>query len=233
MAAVTVSPGWFTTHRGLTLGIILARTGVGGLVWAPVTKATIDALGFRNALRVSGVISFVMVSLSSEKMAWEPQSLARINAENASRAGHLGGILQVPLKDCAATTICVGVPSTVYGATDNSRGLFISFVVFYGLFVSAYTRCFRLVSSRSLECRIFASVNGVLYMIRGVATLVGTPVAVALIQSGWGSSVLPHGYVNMSVLVSVILSATSVALLWIQIEAMVGLIGRVSLKWRM
>ncbi|KAI1444812.1 MFS monocarboxylate transporter [Annulohypoxylon stygium] len=314
MVAVTVSPGWFTTHRGLAMGIILAGTGVGGLVWAPVIKAMIDSLGFRNALRVSGVISFVMVSLSSATMAWEPQTLARINAENASRAGHLRGIFQVPLIDwhvaktrkfaaqglgaifqaaayytpvfffasyagtlgysataganfialsnacnaigkivigyfadrlgrlntlflttfiSAAITIGFWVPSTVYGATDDSRGLFISFAVFYGLFASAYVSLFPASLIEIFGMQNFASVNGVLYMVRGMATLVGTPVAGALIHSGSGTSVLPHGYVNMAILVSVLLFAASVAVFWIRIEAMVGPSGRMSPKWRM
>ncbi|KAI0106858.1 hypothetical protein F4814DRAFT_429237 [Daldinia grandis] len=70
------------------MGIILAGTGVGGLVWAPVIKVLIDSIGFRNPLRVSGVVSFVLVALSSASMIWEPQTLSRINAENASCTGH-------------------------------------------------------------------------------------------------------------------------------------------------
>ncbi|KAI2464898.1 MFS monocarboxylate transporter [Annulohypoxylon bovei var. microspora] len=315
MVAVTIAPGWFTTHRGLAMGIILAGTGVGGLVWAPVIKAMIDNLGFRNALRVSGVISFVLTSLSSAAMAWDPQTLARISVENASRAGRLRGVLQVPLIDwrvaksrkfaaqglgaifqaaayytpvfffasyagtlgysataganfialsnacnaigkvvigyfadrlgrlntlflttfvSAAVTVGFWVPSTVYGSTDDSRGLFVSFAVFYGLFASAYVSLFPASLIEIFGMQNFASVNGVLYMVRGMATLVGTPVAGALIRSSTGSAaLLPHAYINMAVLVSVLLFAASIAVFWIRLEAMVGPSGKMSLKWRM
>ncbi|KAI1414579.1 MFS general substrate transporter [Hypoxylon sp. FL1857] len=312
MVAVTVAPAWFTARRGLAMGIILAGTGIGGLVWAPVIKALIDVIGFRNALRVSGAISFVFVALSSAAMSWEPQTLARINTENASRASRLRGIFQVPLIDwhvaktrkfaaqglgailqaaayytpvfffasyagtlgysataganfialsnacnaigkiiighladrlgrlntlflttfiSAAITIGFWVPSTVYGSTDESRGLFISFAVFYGLFASAYVSLFPTCLIEIFGIQHFASVNGVLYMVRGMATLVGTPVGGALIRSATGSS--PQAYINMAVLVSVLLFAASVAVFWIRVEAMVGPGRHLDLKWKM
>lgn len=315
MVAVTVAPVWFTARRGLAMGIILAGTGVGGLVWAPVIKVLIDSVGFRNSLRVSGVVSFVLVALSSAAMSWEPQALARINAENASRTGRLQGILNVPLVDwrvaktrkfaaqglgailqaaayytpvfffasyagtlgysataganfialsnacnaigkivigyfadrlgrlntlflttfiSAAITLSFWVPSAVYGSTDNSRGLFISFTVLYGLFAGAYVSLFPASLIEIFGIQNFASVNGVLYMVRGLATLIGTPVGGALIRSSTESAAFaPHGYVNMAVLVGVLLFAASIAVFWIRVEAMVGPSGQWHPKWRM
>ena len=65
MAAVTVAPTWFSSRRGLAMGIILAGTGVGGLVWAPALGALIKAVGFRNSLRLAGSLSFGLMAASS------------------------------------------------------------------------------------------------------------------------------------------------------------------------
>ncbi|KAK9801528.1 putative MFS general substrate transporter [Seiridium cardinale] len=312
MVAVTVAPAWFTARRGLAMGIILSGTGVGGLIWAPVVRALIDAIGFRNTLRVSGAVSFVLISLSSAAMSWEPQTLARINVENASRTGRLSGILQVPLVDwhvaksrrfaaqglsamfqaaayytpvfffasyatsmgysataganftalsnacnaigkiaighfadrmgrlnslllttfiSAVITVGFWVPSTVYGSTNDSGGLFIAFAVLYGLFASAYVSLFPASLVEIFGVQHFASVNGVLYMVRGMATLVGTPVGGALIRSG--TTIGPQAYINMAILVSVLLFAATAAVSWIRVEAMAGLHGQPSRKWRM
>jgi MFS family permease len=62
MPAVTIAPTWFDKRRGLAMGIVLAGTGVGGVIWAPILHALITKVGFRNTLRISGVICFIFVS---------------------------------------------------------------------------------------------------------------------------------------------------------------------------
>lgn len=84
MVAVTVTPTWFTSHRGLAMGIILSGTGVGGVVWAPVLSACIEGMGFRNTLRLTGALSFGLVAAASAAMAWEPNIKAQIGVENAT-----------------------------------------------------------------------------------------------------------------------------------------------------
>ncbi|KAH8658111.1 MFS monocarboxylate transporter [Xylariales sp. PMI_506] len=344
MVAVTVAPTWFTARRGLAMGIILSGTGVGGLVWAPAIKALVDGIGFRNALRLSGALSFVLISLSSAVLSWEPQTLARIRVENAaaiaswasssssSSSPWLGGgglrylrsLLQVPLIDwrvaksrrfaaqgigamfqaaayytpvfffasyagtlgysttaganfialsnacnavgkivigyfadrlgrlnslflttllSAVITVGFWVPSTVTttasGVEDSdhaaARNLFIAFAITYGLFASAYVSLFPASLIEIFGIQNFASVNGVLYMVRGLATMVGTPVGGALIRNGskLGVTVGPDAYINMAVLVSALLFAASAAVFWIRMEAMVGPDGRRNFKWKM
>ena len=313
MAAVTVAPSWFTARRGLAMGIILAGTGVGGLVWAPALGVLIQAIGFRNSLRLAGALSFALVSASSAALSWEVQTQARVNLENSTRSGRLDGILKVPLIDwrvaksrrfaahglgaifqaaayytpvfffasyahtlgysataganfialsnacnaigkivigffadrlgrlntlflttlmSAIITVGFWLPSTAsYGTPHESRGLFIAFTVLYGLFASAYVSLFPTSLIEVFGIQNFASVNGVLYMVRGMATFVGTPVAGALIRSQTAGA--PQAYQNMSILVSVLLFAATVAVLWVRVEAMIGPDNKMKMKWRM
>ena len=103
MVAATVAPAWFGPRRALTMGIILSGTGVGGLVWAPVLRAAIDALGFRATLRLTGSLSAALIVAASSVLAWEPATKARIDAENAAlrarRPARLARLVQIPLVD--------------------------------------------------------------------------------------------------------------------------------------
>jgi MFS family permease len=61
MPAVTVAPTWFTLHRGLAMGIIMAGTGLGGVVWPLAFRYLIIRVGFRNTLRITAGIPFVLI----------------------------------------------------------------------------------------------------------------------------------------------------------------------------
>jgi len=83
LPAVTVAPTWYTSRRGLAMGIILSGTGVGGLVWAPVIHILNDKFGFRNALRVSGAVTTALVAAGGFILDWDPQTKKRHEAEIA------------------------------------------------------------------------------------------------------------------------------------------------------
>ncbi|KZF19078.1 MFS general substrate transporter [Xylona heveae TC161] len=312
MVAVTTAPTWFTSHRGLAMGVILSGTGVGGLVWAPALNACINSLGFRNTLRLTGAVSFALVSIASAAITWEPTSKARFWTENNARTSRADGILKVPLVDIrvartrkfaaqalgaifqsaayytpvfffasyarslgygdtaganfialsnacnAVGKIVIGyaadrigrlntlfittlfsaiaaigfwLPSTMGDATTRTQGLFVTFVIFYGIFASAYVALFPTSLIEIFGAQNFASVNGVLYMVRGMATMVGTPVGGVLTRNT-ASALSPKTFEGMSILVSVLLFAASAAVLWVRMEAMVGPSGIVSWKWR-
>lgn len=317
MVAVTVTPTWFTSRRGLAMGVILAGTGVGGVVWAPVLSACINKIGYRNTLRLTGAFSFALITAGSGAMMWEPKTRARIHIENAARTHRTAALLKVPLVEIrvatsrkfvaqalsallqsaayytpvfffaayartlgysdtaganfiaisnacnalgkvaigyaadragrlnalvlttllsAVATLCFWLPSTLLGDTSNSlsQSLFITFAVMYGIFASAYVALFPTSLVELFGVQNFASVNGVLYMVRGFATMVGTPVGGALIR-GSGTSRFgdPGMYGSMSVLVSVLLFAASGATLWARLEAMVQPDGTVRRKWKL
>ncbi|KAJ1920806.1 hypothetical protein H4219_001042 [Mycoemilia scoparia] len=56
---------WFTKRRGLAIGLVVAGSGLGGLWITPATHAMIRNLGFDWALRISGILVFVVSSCAS------------------------------------------------------------------------------------------------------------------------------------------------------------------------
>jgi MFS family permease len=311
MVSVTIAPTWFTARRGLAMGIILSGTGVGGLVWAPAISTCNDRLGFRDTLRLTGALSFALISAASGAMAWEPSTRARIQTEAAS-SGRVNALLRVPLVDMrvartrkfvayalgglfqsavyyvpvfffaayartlgysdtaganfvalsnacnaigkviigyaadrlgrlntlfvttllsAAVTLGFWFPSTLGGVDSTSQGLFVTFAIFYGIFASAYVSLFPTSLVELFGAQNFSSVNGALYMIRGMASIVGTPVGGLLIRNT-ATHLSPKSYEGMTLLVSSLLFAATVAVLWARFEAAIRPDGTANWKWR-
>ena len=315
MPAVTVTPTWFTARRGLGMGTILAGTGVGGVAWAPALRALISSLGFRNALRITGGTSFVLVLTSASILKWPESQMQRINAARsaATTPPSLKNLFKVPLMNyhiartrtfqahaigaimqaaayytpvfffasyartlgysassaanfialsnafnaigkvvigyaadrlgrlntfllttaiSAFTALALWLPSCLSGSEGDARNLFLAFAVLYGVFASAYVSLFPATLVESFGMQNFVGVNGVLYMLRGLATLVGTPVAGALIRGGGdGMKGMNKAYQNTAVMVGVLLAVASVAVVWVRVEAVVGTSGN-GRKWR-
>jgi len=63
----------------------------------------------------------------------------------------------------------------------------------------------------------FASVNGFLYMMRGLGTLVATPVGGALIR-GSTSHHVSSAFEKSTILVGVLLAGATAAVLWVRLE---------------
>jgi MFS family permease len=53
---------WFVRRRGLALGVALAGTPLGILVFYPLSQAVIDAIGWRDAWRVFGIAGAVVIA---------------------------------------------------------------------------------------------------------------------------------------------------------------------------
>lgn len=300
--AVTVSPGWFDRRRGLAMGIVLSGTGVGGVVWAPALRSLNASIGFRNTLRLTGALGFLLIALAALVLKWDPESerrnqlelqasssrfgrvriplvnwqvarsrkfiaqavsatlqsaayytplyffsayartlgysvaaganfIAASNASSASgkvalgyvadRFGRLNTLFFCTLISSAAT-LGLWLPSTFEGGNDKGRGLFIAFAISYGIFAGAYVSLFPTVIAEVFGVQNFASVNGFLYMVRGFGTLLGTPLAGALIRASTGSPNFLHasmGYEKSSVMVGTLLAAATVSVLWVRLEA--------------
>jgi len=107
-----------------------------------------------------------------------------------------------------------------------ARALFAAFAVLYGVFAGAYVSLFPAVLVELFGVQNFASVNGFSYMVRGFGTLLGTPVAGALIHSGGASVAVGRGrrgraaeeYAKSSVMVGALLAAATVSVLWVRLE---------------
>lgn len=71
---------------------------VGSRTWIPI-----DAIGFRDSLRLSRALYFALISASSAALSWEVQAQARVDVENSTRLGPRDGILKISLIDrCVA-----------------------------------------------------------------------------------------------------------------------------------
>lgn len=57
---MSLTPVYFDRHRGFAMGVILAGSGIGGLVIAPVLQVLLDKYGVQWALRVLGIWNLVV-----------------------------------------------------------------------------------------------------------------------------------------------------------------------------
>ncbi|CAK7215301.1 hypothetical protein SCUCBS95973_002435 [Sporothrix curviconia] len=149
----------------------------------------------------------------------------------SDHVGRLNTLLLTTLISAVAT-FGFWLPSTVSQEESSSRSLFVTFTIFYGIFASAYVSLFPATLLELFGVQNFASVNGVLYMVRGMATLVGTPVGGLLIRRS-AANIGPQSFEGMSILVATLLSAATLAVLWVRIEAMVGADGKLQWLWKL
>jgi MFS family permease len=136
----------------------------------------------------------------------------------ADRWGRLNALFVTTLISALAS-FAFWLPSTLVPSVMSGRGLFITYSIVYGLFASAYVSLFPASLVETFGPQHFASVNGVFYMARGLATLVGTPSAGALIRSS-AQVTMPEGYWRTTVLVGSLLAGASAGVWWVRIEKM-------------
>lgn len=305
MPSVTVAPTWFSRHRGLAMGIILAGTGFGGVAWPLAFRSLIERVGFRNTLRITACLSFVFISISGAFMRWPASQVTRIQAENAA-AARSSSLFRIPLIDwrvartrkfsahalgaalqsaayytpvfffssfartlgysqatsanfiaisnaanavgkivigyaadrmgrlntlflttflSAIAVLALWLPSSLSTSQSSGSALFIVFTIVYGIFASAYVSLFPASLVELFGVQNFVSVNGALYMVRGFATLLGTPIAGVLIRSSPHQTASPRSYENTSIMVGMLLAAATFAVLWTRFEAVFSLEG--------
>ncbi|KAJ2872416.1 hypothetical protein GGH93_004031 [Coemansia aciculifera] len=63
--AVSMPAQWFTKHRALAVGVVIAGSGIGGLWLTPATTHMITKLGTAWALRITGITTFTINSVAS------------------------------------------------------------------------------------------------------------------------------------------------------------------------
>lgn len=301
ITAVTVSPPWFDRHRALGMGIVLSGTGLGGLVWAPVSRALNEVVGFRNALRIEGSIAALLIGGFGALLKWDPATLQTMRAERESGAermplvnwkiaksstfisqamagafqaaayygplyylssycrsmgysssmganviavsnaanfvgkialGHIAdkqgrmNTLTVSALLGACTAWALWLPSSVLNSVKVGRGLLFSFSALYGVFAGAYIGLFPTVLAEQFGAQNFKSINSLLYFLRGVTSLVGTPVAGVLIKGIPGRR-SPRDFVDAICFIGSLLTAAALAVAWNRIQ--VGL----STKWKL
>ncbi|KAJ2812712.1 hypothetical protein H4S07_001209 [Coemansia furcata] len=63
--SVSIPAQWFVKNRGLATGIAVAGSSIGGLWFTAAIQAMIDSLGAEWALRVLGILTFAVTSLTN------------------------------------------------------------------------------------------------------------------------------------------------------------------------
>lgn len=296
--AVTVAPGWFDRRRGVAMGIILSGTGVGGVFWAPVLRLLNSKIGYRDTLRLTGAVSFVLIGLSAAVLRWDPASalrnerelqgrttrqrmriplvnwriaksrkflaqatsavlqasayyapiyffstysrllgysaatganfIALSNASSAAGKVVLGMIadrfgrlntLFVCTAISAVTALGFWLPSTLSVGEERSKALFAIFSITYGIFAGAYISLFPTALVELFGVQNFSSVNGFLYMLRGIGTLAGTPTAGILLRGGLSTPAMAVGYEKLSMMIGVLMAMAAIAVLWVRLES--------------
>lgn len=96
----------------------------------------------------------------------------------------------------------------------TSRTLFLAYVTIYGLTAGSYVSLFPTALVEQFGIRDFASINGLLYMIRGFGTLAGTSVGGALIRSTKDFKHTAIGYDRTFLFVAIMLSGTTISVAW-------------------
>lgn len=131
----------------------------------------------------------------------------------------VGRINMLVITICIATlgTASCWIPSALLNGGANSQGLFIAFSILFGTFASAYVSLFPAALVEIFGPAQYSSVNGLLYLLRGLGGLIGTPIGGELIR-GSGMSMMPKGYWSSAVLVSAFLFACTVSVAWSWLE---------------
>ncbi|KAJ2960739.1 hypothetical protein NQZ79_g3966 [Umbelopsis isabellina] len=62
---IGASQQWFSERRGLAIGLAMSGSGIGGLVVANIAQAAISNLGYRWALRIIGIMAFVLLLVTT------------------------------------------------------------------------------------------------------------------------------------------------------------------------
>lgn len=75
-ATMTNLMSFFPDKRGLVAGLLTAGFGLGAVIWAPVAVALIDRVGLLWALRILGMIFFVLVAVFSRLVTTAPPGYA-------------------------------------------------------------------------------------------------------------------------------------------------------------
>ncbi|KAF9465457.1 major facilitator superfamily domain-containing protein [Collybia nuda] len=99
---MSITPLYFDKHRGFAMGVILAGSGIGGLVLAPVLQVLLDKYGIHWALRIIGLwnllIGIPVASVVKHRPGFNIGSRTRMNMSLVKRGTFLyqagGALLQ-------------------------------------------------------------------------------------------------------------------------------------------
>lgn len=72
-AVIATSQRWFIKTRGLVLGITMAGSGLGGLIFSPIINHLIASYGWRTTYILTGILAFVVTLIASGFISRGPE----------------------------------------------------------------------------------------------------------------------------------------------------------------
>ncbi|KAJ7066311.1 MFS general substrate transporter [Mycena amicta] len=235
---ISVAPTYFDRHRGFAMGCILAGSGVGGLILAPVLQLLLQKHGIHITLRILAgwnlAVGIPVAAVIRRRGTFDRASNAgrtRLNMALVRRgtfayqalgallqaAGNVIPIYYLPLYSVSVLSssrstgsLLVAINSAVNSVSrivmgvvadgvgrqntlissaflsslvvfalwyDAARPRFIAFVVFYGIYAGGYNALIPTTITEIYGVENYARVNGAIYFIRGLGSLLGAPVA--------------------------------------------------------
>ena len=95
---------WFVKRRGMMTGIVVAGTGIGGLIAPPVANWLISIYDWRVSYIILGSIALVVVVLVAQLLRRDPTQVGQMPyGENKEETGLKGGTEAFSLKEAAST----------------------------------------------------------------------------------------------------------------------------------
>ena len=68
-------PRWFAKKRGIAIGITVAGFGLGSMIWPPLAQWLISSYGWRQAFKILGLITFIIIFPLAQFMKHSPQRI--------------------------------------------------------------------------------------------------------------------------------------------------------------
>lgn len=232
---ISITPLYFDRNRGLAMGVVLAGSGIGGLVYAPVLRMLLDRVGAVWTFRILGIwnlaVGLPVAFTVKYRPGYRPQGSSRLSWDIVRRGTFLfqasGAFLQaagnlVPMYYLTSYSTSVLSHSPSFAALllalnnginsisriimgyiadrlgrqntmlvsvllsalsvfalwyDAARARFLAFVVMYGIYAGGYNALLPTTIAEIYGVQHYSSVNGSIYFIRGLGSMVGAPLA--------------------------------------------------------
>ncbi|KAJ7112200.1 major facilitator superfamily domain-containing protein [Mycena epipterygia] len=182
---MSIAPTYFDRHRGFTMGCILSGAGAGGLVMAPVLQVFLDRYGIRGALRILAAWNFAVGAATRDST---PPLMERALGAFLQAAGNV-----IPLYYMTSYSVSVlsysrsggslllAINSSVNSVSRIAMGWqaeYFDWWMFALWYDAARERFIAYMGSRTNS-----RVNGFIYFVRGLGSLLGAPIAGLILGS--------------------------------------------------
>lgn len=128
-------------------------------------------------------------------------------------ADHFGRLNALVVSTCisAAATFGIWCASQIQMDMGTRQSFLLAYATIYGLTAGSYVSLFPIALAEQFGIRHFANINGLLYMIRGFGTLIGTYIGGTLVLNSKNNF---SSFDRMFLLVAALLSSATISIAW-------------------